>query len=327
MRLVAVFVALVFVAQTKIVGQSQDWNAAIARGNALRHEGHYAQAAVTFEEAVQMAERADSQPLQLASSLNALAIAKSDLGRILESENYYERALLAAEKAAGLRSVSRAQILVGLCSDYLLGGEFARAEKKLREAVAIYSELVPPDSMLLAMARTSLAEALLWQGALKEADTLMSEVMGAIEKSPSQHDDFYGIALNNKGTIRWAQGRKKEAIDLFRQSLEFLEQRRGIQSPILINSLNNLACVELKTGHSEEAAALMSRAITIAETYLAADDGVYGGLLSNYATCLKKSGRKAEAKVMEARAGVVLKESDRRTGTGFRVDVSALRGR
>jgi tetratricopeptide (TPR) repeat protein len=325
--LAVAFLALVCVAQTNMLGQSQDWANRMEKGNALSQAGNYPEAVVAFREAVQILERSESQLVSLASALNSLATAYDDLGRTLEAEQYYRRALAVIEKASGQHSLGRAQILVNLSCVGLHQEQFAKAEKNLREAVAIYIELVSPDDPLLAIARSCLARALLGSGALEEAATLIDQALAVLEKETDRHDGYYGMTVNNKGTLRWAQGRRDEAMLLFKRSLAALELEKGPDNPIVLYSLNNLAVAQFRDGHTKEAAALLSRAVLIAETHLGTDNPLYGQLLKNYAECLRKTGRKAEAKSIEVRAADLLKASAQNTGTGYTVDVSALRAK
>jgi len=165
---------------------------------------------------------------------------------------------------------------------------------------------------------------IVWEGSLEEAATSIDQAL-VVLKTDTTREGLYGTALNNKGAVRWAQGRRDEAILLFQQSLAALELDKGPESPKLLYSLNNLAVAQLQAGHKREAAALFSRAVLIAGTYLKPDNSLYGRILSNYANCLKKMGRKVEARNLEDRAALVLKASERNTGTGFTVDISALR--
>jgi tetratricopeptide (TPR) repeat protein len=318
MHLAVALLALAFVAQ------SQDWKAWMEKGNNLSRAGNFSESLVAFREALAILDRSESGPIPLVSALNSLATAYADMDRPLEAEQYYRRALEVVEKAGGRHSVSRAQILVSLSGIYLVRKQFDLAEEKLREALALYADLVPPDSPVLAVARNCLGEVLRWQGSLEEAATLIDQAL-VVLKTDTTREGLYGTALNNKGAVRWAQGRRDEAILLFQQSLAALELDKGPLHPKLLYSLNNLAVAEFQARHMKEAAALFSRAVLIAETHLEPDNSLYGGILGNYANCLKKMGRKAEARNLADRASLVLKASERNTGTGFTVDISALR--
>jgi tetratricopeptide (TPR) repeat protein len=322
------FLALVSLAQAIAPAQSQDWAGWMEKGNILRHAANFPEAIAAYQEAIKILEPkpAHDDLLPLASALNSVGSSYDDMGRPEDAEKYYHRAIDVAVSVAGLRSVSRAQILVNLACSYLHRGETARAEKTIREALAIFDGMIPSDSLLVAIARSYLAAAQLQRGLLDEASALMDQAVPVLEKNVD-HEGIYGMVLNNLGSLRWDQHRHDESIRLFRQSLDILEHDRGADSPALLYPLNNLASAKFNTGSKEEAIALYSRAVKIAETRLGPYSTLYGHLLNNYATCLKKTGHKAEAKTMETRAAAVRKNAPWPVGSGLTVDINALRAR
>ncbi len=148
------------------------------------------------------------------------------MGRLLEAEKYYRRALDVAAQAAGLHSVSRAQILVNFACSYLHRRDLVKADSNLREALAIYDGLIAPDSPLVAVARSYLAVALIHRGSLEDADGLMERSLPVLARA-EDHEGVYGMTLNNLGSLRWEQHRHSESIELFHQSLATLEHVRG----------------------------------------------------------------------------------------------------
>jgi tetratricopeptide (TPR) repeat protein len=326
MRHAAAFFALATLAQATVPVQSQDWAAWMEKGNALRHAGNLTEAVTAFQEAIKILEPSQSDLLPLASALNSIATAYDDMGRLLEAEKYYRRALDVAAQAAGLHSVSRAQILVNFACSYLHRRDPVKAESNLREALSIYAGLIAPESPLVAVARSYLAAAQIQRGSLDDADALMELSLPVLAKT-EDHEGVYGMTLNNLGSLRWEQHRHSESIELYQQSLAALERVRGLDSPALLYPLNNLASARFKAGAKEEATALYARAVKIAEVRIGPYSTLYGHLLNNYAACLRKTGHKSEAKTMEARAAAVSKEIPQTLGNGLTVDISALRAR
>src|SRR5277367_5026801 len=118
-HLAIAFLVLLCIGQKSLPAQSPDWKIQMEKGNALRHTGNYREAAVAFQQAVQALEGSESQRLAYASALNSLATVDDDLDQPLEAERYYRHALEVVEEATGMRSASRAQILVNLACNYL----------------------------------------------------------------------------------------------------------------------------------------------------------------------------------------------------------------
>jgi tetratricopeptide (TPR) repeat protein len=314
--------ALACFAEMRAFAEGEDWRSLIVRANVLQHEGKFRESVDPYRSAIKILEGLGSDALQLASALNSLAMTYDDLGQLENAEHYYGRALKAAEGAAGAHSVSRAQVLVNLSCVYIHRGQYAKAEKIQREAIAIYSDLVPSDNLPLGVAWTCLAQALLGEGSFEEAASTVDQAIETFEKEPI-NQSLLCMSLNTKGAVRWAQGRKEEALGLFERAVGTFDQRS--EDLMLLYPLNNLAAAKQKAGQNGEAAKVLHRAVLLAENKLGTNHPLCGQLLMNYADSLKSAGRKNEAKKTKARAEAILKESGVATGSGLKVDVSALR--
>lgn len=307
--------------------QSDEWRSLMNRGNDLWQAGNAGEALVPYRAALRLAEQSGSEPLRVASALNGIATAEDDLDRLSDAEQHFRRALDIVERAAGKMSVSRAQVLVNLSGVYARRGQSPEAEAMLREAIALYSELVPGDNLQAAIARSCLAEALLRRGDYKAAESLVTDSLAVFENKSEPRQGYVGMGYNNLGTVRRFQGRDKEALQLFDRALARLEADMGPTHPVLIYVLNNQASEYVRVGRIGEALPVFRRALSIAESHLGTAHPLYGTILGNYSQSLKKSGHKAEAKELEARAHAVLQDSARRNGSGATVDVSAFRPR
>jgi tetratricopeptide (TPR) repeat protein len=263
---------------------------------------------------------------------DAMAMAKrakayDQSGQLREAGESYRQALFAIESAGDSQQVPRAQLLVALADVYMKDGLFARAERRLREAIQIYSGRVPADSVLLGVAKNELAQALYFQRNYDQALVLVDEALAIFAEQQEDREGNFAIALNNKGAIRWRQGERQEAVGLVKRSLALLEPLKGPSASALIYPLANLAAAARKTGKVEEAATLYARAVSIAASGLGLQHPVYAGMLLDYSECLRAAGRKSEAKSLQLRAQDILKENSLRTGSAFTVDASELAGR
>jgi tetratricopeptide (TPR) repeat protein len=324
-RIVLALFALAYVAAGNTLAQLEDWKSKLDEANDLRQTGQYQAAVTRYREVIKILDSSGLEPLQLTSALNSLGMTYDDLGQYADAEKNYRRALQVIEVRSGMHSVSRAQVLVNFSGVYFHRGQLTKAETLIREALTIYSDLLPADSMITAVARSCLAQALLQQSHYEEAATVADQALAAFDKKPIERGGYYGICLNTKGSVRWLQRRPAEAVELFEQSVAAMELERGKESPQLLYPLNNLAVARERAGRPEEAVALLSRAMEITRTNLGAEHPIYGDLLMNYANCLSAAGHKAEAKKLKVRAAAILKANSLNTGAGFAVDVSALR--
>lgn len=313
--------------QAAVLAPPPDWKSALAQGDSLRNSGNYREAVAAYRHAVQMMEQCRPDPFDFASGLNSLAVTYEYMGRTGDADQYFQKAIEMIEQAVGPNNVSRAQILVNQATCYSHRNQFTKAEKTAREAISIYLDLAPPRSPALANARSVLASMLLWRGAIEEADALTDQALDVLKMNPAQNDGSYGMTLNNRGAVRWAQGRAEEAGDFFRQSVSNLEQQVGAASPALIHPLTNLAFLLSSSGRFSQAVDHLSRALYIMENSIGIDNELYGRLLLSYASSLKKVGRKAEAKRLQGQAAAILRDVAKSTGTGMTVDVSALRAK
>jgi len=215
-------------------------------------------------------------------------------------------------------------VLANLANVCLEMGQGARAEKLLREALAIHSSIAPAEEVRLSIARNTLAELLTVSGRYAEAAPLIESTIAMLEKHPEAATEF-GSALNNLGAVRLYQGRSDEAQALLERSLATLEAARGPAHPILLRTLHNLAIAQQKNGRREAAGETWRRTVDLAAVSLGLEHPLYGEILGNYAAYMRESGRKADSKALAARSAAILREHRRRNGVGGVVDITALR--
>lgn len=324
-NLYASSLALYSLMVTAAYAESDEWWILMEQGNYLRHSGDDRGAIAKYREALRVAEQKGNAPLSVASSLNGLGLANDSLGRIVEAENDYRRALTIAKQAAGEPSVSSAQIMVNLSGSYLRKGQVAEAESLLREAIGAYTKLGTPDRLKMAIARSCLSEVLLQKKEFEEAERLGFQAMEVFEKETDLVDGQLAAGFNNLGVLRHYQGRDAEATQYLERSVETSSASVGRNHPTLIKPLANLGTLYSLGGRNKDADAVFQRALKIAESTYGSSHPVYATVLMNYAACIRKDGRKGEAKKLESKATTVLKDTARANGTGMTVDVSSFR--
>ena len=299
----------------------------MVRADDSRRTGQFKEAISSYREVIQILEGSGSAAMQLTSALNSLGMTYDDLGQLENAEQSYRRALQVIEAFSGLHTVPRGQVLVNFSGVYFHRGQFDKAEKLIEEGLTIYYDLLPANSVIIAVARGCLAQALLGESKYEEAASMVEQALLAFNQRPIEDGGYYGLCLNTKGTVRWHQGRLAEAAESFEQSIAATELERGKDNPRLIYPLNNLAVARERAGLPEEAGALLSRAMEITKSNLGIDHPMYGELLMNYAECLGAEGHKSRARKLKLRAAAILKASFWNTGAGLVVDVSSLRAK
>ncbi|HEV3201339.1 MAG TPA: tetratricopeptide repeat protein [Bryobacteraceae bacterium] len=292
------------------------------KANTLDIAGEYAGAAAVFRDAVHVAEASGDPRLPVA--INSLANADDELGRYSEAEQLYRRAMTAAAKD-GVWNSTYALTLGNLGAHYVEVGRLDKAEALLRKSLAIYSALLPGDSIPLALVRNALANLMVGDRRYDEAGTLIEASLITFRKHPAPGSGEEAVGLNNLGVVRRYQGKNQEAIELFEQSIRITETELGPSHPALLRALNNLATMYAAAGRHDDADAAFQRAVSIAEKRLGSSHPVYARVLLNYAGYLRRSGRKAVAKTLAARANALLRDHARTNGNGMTIDVSAFR--
>jgi tetratricopeptide (TPR) repeat protein len=315
--------ALAFVTASTALPQAREWRQSMDQGNAAEAAGDYQKAVDSFRDAARFAGQFDRKDMRRVLAWDGLATMSDALGRLTDAEDYYRRALEAAEQAGGKSSAVYGFVLARLGTLYASMGQTGKGEKVLRTALAI-ERTSGADELKIAMAQDCLAEVLSFAGKYDEARSLLTSSLAIFEKLPNNWNED-SIALNELAVLSYHRGSYADAEQMLRRSLTLAESHAGPEHPMLARPLNDLATVLAAEGRIEEAGAVFRRAMGIAEMHLGAQTRVYGRLLANYAACLRLAGDKTQAKLLEAQAREILRDSDRRNGLGAVVDISELR--
>jgi len=305
-------------------GQADQWDETVKRANAAEMVGDYAVAAGIYREASRLAEAFAPADARRVYAFNAEGMMYDAMGRFSNAEMAYRRALAVMDLSKGPLTMNRAVLLANLANVCLEMDQDARAEKLLREAVAIHTAVPAPDEVRLSLARNSLAEFLTVKGKHSEAAPLIETSLAVLERHPEAATEL-GSALNNLGAIRMYQGRFVEAQALLERSLATLEAARGPVHPILLRTLHNLAVAQQRNGLRNAAGETWRRAVDLAAARVGMEHPLYGEILGNYAAYLREIGNKAQSKTLAARSAEILRDHRRRNGVGGVVDVNALR--
>ena len=122
----------------------------------------------------------------LAPSLNNLAGSLREQGRYHEARSCAEQALRLTREQLGGDHPSLATYEVSLARIELAGGDAARAERLLRDALARQQRTSPANDWRLAATRSTLAEALLRRGAYREAAPLLESASRVLRDVPGR---------------------------------------------------------------------------------------------------------------------------------------------
>jgi tetratricopeptide (TPR) repeat protein len=289
------------------------WNRLAGDGEAAEAAGDLVRAAGLYRESARAAEVFPAGDARRVWSWNAVGTIDNALGNFADAEAAFRRALGEAGDTA-----ARASILSNLGLLQIEAGRPERAERFLREAVALQEAAGPPDPVRLASVRNALAEYLVVTGRIAEAEPLLTAAAASVSGADADN------ALNNLAVVRLAQGRTAEAQQMLQKALADMERINGRSHPILLRPLNNLATAQVRN-HDDAARTTFRRAIDLAEKTLGDQHPLYAQILDNYARYLRQTGDKRRSRDLAARAARILKENARRNGIGATVDVAAFR--
>jgi tetratricopeptide (TPR) repeat protein len=198
--------AVLFVALCEGWGREDgdEWERLVLEGTAHERAGNYMAAAVSYRDAVRIAEQPSASDLRLPLSLNSLARAHDELGNFAEAERLYKRAVAIVDKVGDTNSRTYAVLLSNLGSLYVEEGQIAKGEALLRRSLAMNARLLPAEDVQMAITCNVLAQALTKKGKHREAEQLLDRARVILEKKP-QPPITLAITLNTLGVIRRKQ--------------------------------------------------------------------------------------------------------------------------
>jgi CHAT domain-containing protein len=269
----------------------------------LREAGQYREAQQLAERALVLWEQAlGPEHLEVAKSLNNLAILYWFRGNYAEAEPLHKRALAIREKVLGPEHPEVAKSLNNLATLYSERGNYAEAEPLYRRALAIREKALGSEHPDLAKSVNNLANLYADRGEYTEAELLYRRALAIWEKSlGSEHPDV-AKSLNNLATLHSERGNYAEAEPLYKRALAIREKTLGSEHPDLAISLHNLADLYRQRGEYAEAEPLYRRTLAIKEKTLGPQHPYLAVSLHNLATLYSERGDYAEAESLNRRA-------------------------
>ncbi len=264
--------------------------------------------------------------LDMAESLNILAVLYWDQGRYTEAVPLLQQALTIREQQLEPEHSDVAQSLNNLALLYFEHGRYIEAESLYLRALVTRGqqlELECPDTPQslnglalrycdananaaqadqFAHSLLGLAELYVEQSRYTQAEPLLRRALAVWEQHLGPQHPHTAFALHDLARVYSAQGRCTEAELLFRRALEIREQQLGPEHPKTAESLNNLGKLYADAGRSTEAEPLLRRALTIREQRLGPDHPYTAFSLNNLAKLCTDVGRSTEARSLLRRA-------------------------
>ncbi len=199
---------------------------------------------------------------QALESLTNLASISLERGDFRDAELLYRRAVEMHEQA-GTPPADRATHLNGLAVTLSRSGQYAEAEKVLREVIELNGQVLTRDDPSNALPLCNLATALIAQRRLPEAEAALREAQRITQKTlPANHPD-QAFVLHGLASVLLQQDRLTDAEAAFRQCIEIEKASRGQSHPEYAIALGNLADVLIKQQRFAEAEALLLQSVQV----------------------------------------------------------------
>lgn len=203
------------------------------------------------------------RPAIEAPTRNAVGNAYRALGALDEAERHMTLALDIARRQLPPLHEQRMSILNDLGLLCKERGDYAGAERFLREAALARAEAHGPDDRRTARARANLAGALVDLGRLDLARDEMDGALRAARRHADQDPEHLASCLNTLGKLEHRRGDLARSASLLRESLELLRARVSGEHPAVAVVTLNLAAVLRDAGDLDGAASLCRAAVDL----------------------------------------------------------------
>ncbi|BBC25770.1 tetratricopeptide repeat protein [Pseudanabaena sp. ABRG5-3] len=294
---------LVYIAQREATGQE---DASLATfytllAKAYERDNQIDHAIAIWQKAIHLQEKLKIS-LQLATSLNSLAILYHYQGKYSKSEPLYLRSLAIREQKLGIKHLDVATSLNNLAELYRVQGKYSEAEPLYLRSLEIRKQQLGEDHPDIANSFNNLAILYKSQGKYTEAEHLYLKSLEINKRIYGEDHLDIAVGLNNLAELYELQGKYSEAEPLYLRSLEIRKEKLGVKHPYVAASLNNLAGIYDLQGRYSEAELLYLGSLAIWERQLGVNHPDVAASLNNLALLYNSQGKYSEAEPLYLRS-------------------------
>jgi CHAT domain-containing protein/Tfp pilus assembly protein PilF len=256
--------------EKRVTVQNQPARASLnARVNAYYAQRQYDAALPLAEEALRLNEQElGPDHLEVATSLNNLALLHQNKGNYERALRLYQRALAIMEKTLGEHHPDVATSLNNLATLYHLEGDYERALRLYQRALAITEQALGKRHSGVALPLDNLALLYADKGDYERALRLHERALAIREQALGEAHPDVATSLNNLAVLYAYKGDYERALPLYERALAIEEKALGERHPSLAKTVNNLAALYHLKGDYERALRLHERALAIVEQAL-----------------------------------------------------------
>ncbi|UKP01311.1 tetratricopeptide repeat protein (plasmid) [Nostoc sp. UHCC 0870] len=236
----------------------------VALGRFYADQGIYHKAEYWYKQYLSVSQtRFGEEHIEVACSLNNLALLYCKQGRYIDAQPLFQRALELNERLSKEMYPYVATTLNNLGLLYCEQGRPFEAEPLFQKALAIREESLGKDHPEIATILNNLAYFYFSLDEYNKAKKLLEKALKIREKSIERNPVALAIILNNLAHIYEYQERYMKAKDLYNEALEIRTSFLGDKHLDVAQSLNNLGVVHAKQKRYEEAKFLLKQALEI----------------------------------------------------------------
>jgi tetratricopeptide (TPR) repeat protein len=211
-------------------------------GRFYQGQGFYEQAAYWLEQCLSVTQdRYGSDHLNVASSLNNLALLYHYTGCYSKAESLYLQALDFYNRLLGEKDIALANNLNNLAGLYASQSRYSEAEPLYLKALELLKNLLGEEHPRVANSLNNLAGLYESQGRYAEAEPLYLQALELNQRLLGDDHPDTVLTLGNLGSLYYSQELYSKAEPLLVQVLELNQRLLGEAHPRVIGSLNNLA--------------------------------------------------------------------------------------
>lgn len=187
-------------------------------------------------------------------------------------------------------------------------GEFKKAEKMLRRALQLRTELLGEQNLTVAQALSDLSPALWNQGNLNEAETLQRRALGIRTRFLGETNLAVAESFQDLACILSGQSRMSEAEKTFRQALEIRRRLLGNDRVEVADSLSGVANMLNSQGQWAAAESMFRETLELDRKLLGARHPKTAGALNGLVQALLPQNKLNEAEALAREALAIQRE-------------------
>lgn len=262
----------------------------------------YAESLLYCQRLLMMQEQlSGSESVEVATTLNSMAISYRGLNQYELAESCYQRAIAIQQKLLGPKDSETLKSLNNLGFLYYKQKNYEKAEQITKEVLSIREQIIGPEELSTATSLNNLGLIYTAQGNFKEAEELYNSALAIRLKLSEPSSGSPAITLSNLGRLYIKQGKYDQAVIFFQRAITIREQRFQGKTVNISNNLLDLANCYKAQSLYKKAEPLIERALSIRENYTGLQPSKMIEVLESYIDLLEKTGRKKDVKVLEKR--------------------------